>query len=132
MMDASNSAGTEMDDLNAPATKADVQRVTVDLQQVTVDLQQVTADLQQVKNELAGKATKGDLLALGESLTDSLTETMRDVQTELLKAFYSFAKSTEAKLSDAEISDHLIRQRVSAVESRITEIERRLNLPPAA
>jgi len=144
-----------MNDLNAPATKADLQLVQGDLQQVKGDLQLVQGDLQQVKGdlqqvklelaekatksdlqqvrlELAEKATKSDLLALQESLTDSLTETMRDVQTELLKAFYSFAKSTEAKLSDSEISDHLIRQRVSAVESRITEIERRLNLPPAA
>lgn len=97
-----------MDDLNAPATKGDLQRfATKD------DLEQT---LQQSKAELR----------------DELVEVMRDVQTELLKAFYSFAKSTEAKLSDSEISDHLIRQRVSAVESRITEIERRLNLPPAA
>jgi hypothetical protein len=49
------------------------------------------ADFQQLRGEL------GDL-------KDELVETMRDVQTELLKSFYSFAKSTEAKLSDAEIS----------------------------
>ena len=89
-----------MDDLNAPATKGDLQKF----------------------------ATRDDL----QQLEERLVETMRDVQTELLKAFYSFAKSTEAKLQDAEISDHLIRQRVSAVESRLTEIERRLNMPPAA
>ena len=77
-------------------------------------------------------ATKADLAEAMRQLEDRLTETVRDVQTELLKAFYSFAKSTEAKFTDAEVSDHLIRQRVSAVESRITEIERRLNLPPAA
>ncbi len=86
--------------------------------------------------DLNAPATKGDvILAVKQAkdeLKDELTETMRDVQTELLKAFYSFAKSTEAKLSDAEIYDHLIRQRVSAVESRITEGERRLNMPPAA
>jgi len=41
---------------------------------------------------------------------DDLKETVRDVQTELLKAFYSFAQS--------------------AVESRVTEIERRINMPP--
>ncbi len=87
-----------MDDLNAPATKADLQRI------------------------------EGRLVEAEERLMEG----MRDVQTEMLKAFYSFAKSTEAKLQDSEISDHLIRQRVSAVESRLTEIERRLNMPPAA
>ncbi len=96
-----------MDDLNAPATKGDLERFATkdDVQQI---VQQATAELK-----------------------DDLVETMRDVQTELLKAFYSFAKSTEAKLQDSEISDHLIRQRVSAVESRLTD-ERRLNMPPAA
>ncbi len=97
-----------MDDLNAPATKGDLERFATkdDVQQI---VQQTTTVLK-----------------------DELVETMRDVQMELLKAFYSFAKSTEAKLQDSEISDHLIRQRVSAVESRLTEIERRLNMPPAA
>ena len=95
-----------MDDLNAPATKADLQSLREELHTAIRD------NGLQLKNEL--------------------TETMRDVQTELLKAFYSFAKSTEAKLSDAEISYHLIRQRVSAAESRITDLERRLNMPPAA
>ena len=96
-----------MEDLNAPATKGDLQKF----------------------------ATKDDLQHLEERLIQAeerLMEGMRDIQTELLKAFYSFAKSTDAKLQDAEISDHLIRQRVSAVESRLTEIERRLNMPPAA
>ena len=83
-------------------------------------------------DDLNAPATKGDVIQAVGELKEELVETMRDVQTELLKAFYSFAKSTEAKLSDAEISDHLIRQRVSAVESRLTEIERRLNTPPAA
>jgi hypothetical protein len=44
-----------MDDLNAPATKGDLQKF----------------------------ATKDDLQLLG----DRLTETMRDIQTEMLKAF---------------------------------------------
>jgi len=87
---------------NAPATKADLQQLK----------ESTRADMRQLKGEL--------------------TETMRDVQTELVKAFYSVAKSNEAKFNDAELSDHLIRHRVSAVESRITEIERRLNMPPAA
>jgi hypothetical protein len=102
-----------MDDLNAPATKGDLQKFAT-------------------KDDLQRFATREDLQQAKADLKDELVEVMRDVQTELLKAFYSFAKSTDAKLQDAEISDHLIRQRVSAVESRLTEIERRLNMPPAA
>jgi len=84
-------------------------------------------------------ATKQDLDRLGEQLRsefqhgfDDLKETLRDVQTELLKAFYAFAQSTDAKLKESEISDMLLRQRLTAVEFRLTEVEKRLNLPPQA
>jgi len=73
-------------------------------------------------------ATKGDVVALEERLT----EAFRDVQTELLKAFYSFASTTDAKLKDAETSDIALRQRLSVLETRMTEVEKRLNFPPAA
>jgi hypothetical protein len=43
-------------------------------------------------------ATKGDLQDSLQALKDELLETLRDNQTELLRAFYSFAQSTEAKL----------------------------------
>ena len=125
-----------MDDLNAPATKGDLEKFATrdDLQKFATkdDLQKFAT-----KDDLQKFATRDDLQKLAttdnlQQLEERLTEGMRDIQTELLKAFYSFAKSADAKLQDAEISDHLIRLRVSAVESRLTEIERRLNMPPAA
>ena len=57
---------------------------------------------------------------------------MADNQTELLKAFYGFATSTDVKLKDGEQSDAMLRQRLSTVESRLLEVEKRLNMPPAA
>jgi len=63
---------------------------------------------------------------------DDLKAAFRDGQTELLKGFYSFAQSTDARLRDGELSDIALRQRLTAVETRLTEIEKRLNLPPAA
>ena len=47
-------------------------------------------------------AAKDDLQQVKAELRDELVEVMRDVQTELLKAFYSFARSTEAKLQGAK------------------------------
>ncbi len=61
---------------------------------------------------------------------DDLRETIRDTQTEMLKAFYGFAQSTDAKLKESELADMMLRSRLSAVESRVTEIERRINQPP--
>ncbi|MGD0001887.1 MAG: hypothetical protein ABSE21_17450 [Bryobacteraceae bacterium] len=92
-----------------------------------------------MENDRNAPATKGDLETLRSELHDhmtelrsGLTEQMRDVQTELLRAFYSYAQSADTKLKEGEIADFTIRQRVTTVESRLTEIEKRLNLPPAA
>jgi hypothetical protein len=92
-------------DPNAPATKGDVIALKSDV-----------------------IALKGDMVALEERLT----EAFRDVQTELLKAFYSFATTADAKFKDGETSDIALRQRVSVLETRMMEVEKRLNFPPAA
>src|SRR5450631_4800073 len=63
---------------------------------------------------------------------DELKETMRDVQTEILRAFYGYTQTKDAKLREGEQSDMALRQRLTAVESRILEVEKRLNMPPAA
>ncbi len=79
-------------------------------------------------------ATKQDLEAVRnemKAMEDRLTETMRDVQTELLKAFYTYTEGTDLKLKEGEIVAFTIRQRLTSVESRLTEVERRLNFPPS-
>ena len=63
---------------------------------------------------------------------DDLKEAMRDVQTELLKAFYGYTQTTDVKLKEAETSDIGLRQRLTVVEERLLEVEKRLNFPPAA
>jgi hypothetical protein len=73
-------------------------------------------------------ATKGDLL----DLKDELLEAFRDSQTELLKAFYSFATTTDVKLKETEMADVMLRQRLTTIESRLLDVEKRLNMPPAA
>ena len=83
-------------------------------------------------SDLNAPATKADLQVAVDQLRDELKEAIHDSQTELLTAFYTFAKSIEANLSDLEKSDSGIRNRLAAAESRLTEIERRLNMPPAA
>ena len=96
-----------MDNGHEPATKADLAALRADF-----------------KTEI------DQLRAESHHAYDDLKETMRDVQTELLKAFYGYAKSTDAKLKESEIADMLLRERLTAVEYRLTEVEKRLNLPP--
>jgi hypothetical protein len=77
--------------------------------------------------DLNAPATKGDL----RQVEDRLMEGMRDIQTEMLKAFNSYAQNNDLKMKQAETIDNQLRERLSVVESRITEIERRLNMPAA-
>jgi hypothetical protein len=98
-----------MDDLNAPATKG--------------DLELLRGDVQQQFDELRAEMNHQ---------YDDLKETLRDGQTEILKAFYGYTQTTDIKLKEGEQSDIAIRQRLTAVESRILEVEKRLNMPPAA
>jgi hypothetical protein len=107
-----------MENGHDPATKQDVSELRTDLKQ---DVSELRTDLKQDVEQVRSEFQHG---------FDDLKETMRDVQTELLTAFYSFAQSTDAKLKETELADIMLRQRLTAVESRLTEIERRINLPP--
>ena len=63
---------------------------------------------------------------------DELTETFRDIQTELLKAFYAFAETNQNRLTENERVTAALRERMSMLESRLIQVEKRLNIPPAA
>ena len=100
-----------MENGGQPATKQDIAELRSELQS------EIRQNSDQLRSEFQHRF-------------DDLKESLRDVQTELLRAFYSFAQSTEVKLKDSEVADFMLRQRLSAVESRVTEIEKRINLPP--
>ena len=93
-------------DLNAPATKRDLQ------------------DLEARQNE------RHEMLRaeMAHSFHD-LNETFRDTQTELLKAFYNYAQSTDLKLKDGAESAANLRERLSVVERRLTELELKVSFP---
>ncbi len=79
-------------------------------------------------------ATKGDIQQLRSEFQhgfDELKESMRDGQTELLRAFYSYTQSNNERLSAVEQDSVPVRKRLAILESRITEVEKRLNLPPS-
>jgi hypothetical protein len=70
-------------------------------------------------------ATKGDLL----DLKDRLIETMRDVQTETLKAFYGFAESNRQRVAQLEGNQGAVIARIGTLENRMLDLERKLNFP---
>jgi hypothetical protein len=77
-------------------------------------------------------ATKQDFaMSLSEMQPthDDLKEAMRDMQTELLKAFYSFAESDQARLTQTERDSSSLKERMGIPERRLTEVERKVNFP---
>jgi len=72
-------------------------------------------------------STRQDLLDLEErlggrmlGLEERLTESMRDMQTEVLRAFHDWARPTELKLRSLPA----IEERLGLLEERISRIER--------
>jgi hypothetical protein len=85
------------------------------------------------------QAVKGDLIALEErmkgdlnALEERLTEKWRDMQTELIRAFYGFADGNHKRVSEVERESAGLKDRLAIIESRLMEVEKRLNMPPAA
>jgi hypothetical protein len=91
-----------MDDLDAPATKRDLQGV-----------------VEQLRSEM-------------QHHYDDLKETIRDSETKLLQAFYSFAESNQQRLALVEGNTNAVIVRLATLETRLLEVEKRLNMPPAA
>ena len=71
-------------------------------------------------------ATKGDLA----TLKDEIVDVIRDSETKLLNAFDGYAKSNDKRVLETEANEAVLRSRVATLETRITEIEQRLNMPP--
>jgi hypothetical protein len=77
-------------------------------------------------------ATKADLNRLERRITEAIAESIHDSETRLLKAFYTFAESNQQRLSQVEGNTTAVIARLATLESRIIEVEKRLNMPPAA
>jgi hypothetical protein len=88
-------------------------------------------------------ATKGDLaelepriLARMEAALDEretrMIEAMRDGQTEILKAFYGFTETVQTRFRVQDDTEAGLKKRLTVLEERVLEVERRLNMPPAA
>jgi hypothetical protein len=80
-------------------------------------------------------ATKDDAVALREDITgaeNSLARVIREFETKVLTAFYDIARSDEQRISQLESSHALHKSRIGSIEDRLLEVEKRLNMPPAA
>ena len=65
-----------------------------------------------------------------DAAKDELLEAMRGIETKLLQAFYGYAKSNDGRVLEVETNEAILRTRLATLESRVTEVERRINTPP--
>ena len=73
-------------------------------------------------------ATKRDVETSIDAAKDELLEAMRGIETKLLQAFYGYAKSNDSRVLEVEANEAILRTRLATLESRVMEVERRLNI----
>ena len=118
-----------MDDSNAPATKGDIQQLRTEMKG---DIQQLSTatkgDIQQLRGE-----TKSDIQQLRSEMNhqyNDLVERISDTETKLLQAFYTYAESNQKRVAAIEMESAGLKSRLSTIEDRLTDVEKRLNMPP--
>ena len=106
-----------MEDQNAPATKGDLNEAVAQLRS------EMKGDLNEAVAQLRSEMSHG---------YNDIVERLSDSETKLLGAFYSFAQSNQKRMVEVEGNEAALRSRVGTIESRLLEVEKRLNMPPAA
>ena len=70
-------------------------------------------------------ATRAEFKAEFKATEERLSEQMRDIETALLRAFQNYAKGVAAQIQKLNGSEAATETRLSALESRVLELETR-------
>jgi DNA anti-recombination protein RmuC len=104
------------DDLTARATKGGIG--------------DLCSELHRTQDQLRERIENVDT-RLGEAVS-SLEESIHESQTEILRAIYGFAESAQQQFEEMDQTEASLKMRVTIIEGRLPEVEKRLNIPPAA
>ena len=74
--------------------------------------------------------TKAELMEALGLLEDKLTETIRQVETNLLTEFHRYAKGQQVRLHSIEVGESDLKLRLASIEERLLAVEMRR--PPSA
>jgi hypothetical protein len=102
---------------DAPGTQA----------QLRAELQTLRAELQALEGRLNQRHEM--LRSEMQHMYDDLKETMRDVQTEILKALYGFSEGVQLRFKESDKIEASLRERITSIEGRLLDVEKRLNMP---
>jgi|SRR5579859_6316215 hypothetical protein len=113
---------------NEPATKSDILALKSDILALESRMEsRMDAKLSALESRFDGK-----LDTLEQRMLDRMGGLIHDSETRLLQAFYSFAETNQKRLGQFEATGILLLSRVATLETRVMEVEKRLNIPPAA
>jgi DNA anti-recombination protein RmuC len=124
-----------MDNASAPATKGDLQELSGQFRsELHHSAEQLRSELHDSTEQLRSefRDSTEQLRSEFHHSFDELKENLRDTQTEFLKAFYSFAESNQKRQYQVENNVETVMSRLATLETRLLQVEKRLNLPPAA
>jgi hypothetical protein len=122
-------------DRDAPATKGDLEDLETRLKgEISGVETRLKGEISGVETRLKGEISGVETRLKGEmsEAEARLTEKMRDMQTELLHAFYGFTESVQSRFKAQDDTESGLKHRLTVLEGRLLEVERRLNMPPAA
>jgi chaperonin cofactor prefoldin len=112
-----------LDDRNAPASKGDILDIGTRIDSLETRIDSLETRMDEKVEQLRTEVNHG---------YRDLVERMDDGFTKLLNAFYGVAETHGKRLGELDSNEHAIRSRLSTVENRVMEIEKRLNTPPTA
>jgi chromosome segregation ATPase len=80
---------------------------------------------------------RADLAALSEELAKSMGEleirldaSIKAVAERVLESIFHLAEALQSRVTDLERSDANLKHRLAMMEERLTELEKKLHLPP--
>ena len=94
----------------------------------------LTGEISSLETRLTGEISSLETRLTSEmsSLEGRLTEQMRDMQAKILKAFYGFAETVQSRFKEQDDTESGLKHRLTVIETRLLEVERRLKMQPAA
>jgi hypothetical protein len=120
-----------MENGSSPVTKNDFEQLRSETKEGIEQLRSETKEgIGQLRSE-----TKEEMEQIRSEMAHmhhDVIERISDTETKLLTAFYSFAQSNSKRMWEMESNEGALRSRMATLEDRLTKVEKRLNIPPAA
>ena len=114
----------DMNNAHEPATRQDLADFRNELVEAIQESRTITKnDIGAVRNDI-----KNDL----RTVRDEVIQAIAGAETRVLKAFYTFAEANQKRVAGIESGEMAMRSRIGSIETRLLEVEKRLNMPPQA